>query len=91
MTLTFVLVRLQHAPIDTEKGASNMCDIFESGRIYDDTDHELDLIGSRSRRAQWRHKRTGPSYFKIGRKVKYAGDDLNAWFASNKVVTNDAA
>jgi hypothetical protein len=66
-------------------------DFFESGRIYDDADQELDLIGSKSKRAQWRHKCIGPSYFKLGRKVKYAGDDLNAWFAGNKVVTNNAA
>ena len=64
---------------------------FESDRIYDDTDQELDLIGSKSKRAQWRHKCIGPSYFKFGRMVKYAGDDLLAWFACNMGVTNDAA
>lgn len=61
--------------------------VFETDRIYDDYDQELDLIADRSRRAQWRHRNVGPAYIKLGRKVKYHGADLSAWIAANRVTT----
>ncbi len=60
---------------------------FEPNRIYDDSDIELDLIASKSKRAQWRHRRFGPSFLKFGRRVKYHGADLNAWVDEHRVVT----
>lgn len=62
-----------------------MHDIFETDRIYDDYDQELDLIADRARRAQWRHRNVGPTYLKMGRRVKYFGADLNAWINANRV------
>ncbi|WP_275393912.1 MerR family transcriptional regulator [Aliiroseovarius sp. Z3] len=59
--------------------------IFENERIYDDTDPELDLIASRNKRAQWRHRRVGPAFVKFGRRVKYLGTDLNAFVEENRV------
>ncbi|MFT4013436.1 MAG: MerR family transcriptional regulator [Paracoccus sp. (in: a-proteobacteria)] len=65
-------------------------EVFESERIYDDADTELDLIAPRGKRAQWRHRRVGPNYLKMGRRVKYHGADLNAWIEANRVVTYPA-
>ena len=65
--------------------------VFENGRIYDDTDEELEIIASREKRAQWRHRRTGPSYIKFGRQVKYLGLDLNSWIEANRVETGNVA
>lgn len=62
-------------------------EIFDSNRIYDDYDQELDLIADRARRAQWRHRNFGPNYLKMGRRVKYYGADLNAWIEANRVST----
>lgn len=65
--------------------------VFENERLYDDCDDELDLIAPRGKRAQWRHRRVGPNYLKMGRRVKYHGADLNAWIAANRVVTYPAS
>lgn len=64
--------------------------IFEPDRIYDDTDEELNLIAPRGKRAQWRHRRVGPAFLKMGRRVKYSGDDLNAWIADNRIATQQS-
>lgn len=61
--------------------------IFEDDRIYDDTDLELDIIAPRSKRAQWRHRLTGPNFLRFGRRIKYHGADLNAWVTENLVET----
>ncbi|MHA3916390.1 MerR family transcriptional regulator [Halovulum sp. GXIMD14793] len=61
--------------------------IFEPDRIYDDTDDELDLIATRHKRAQWRHRRVGPAFMKFGRRVKYHGADLNAWVMDTRIET----
>ncbi|WP_341994754.1 hypothetical protein MRBLWH7_002406 [Microbacterium sp. LWH7-1.2] len=30
--------------------------------------------------AEWRYKKTGPRYYKVGRIIIYLFDDLEAWF-----------
>jgi len=65
--------------------------IFENERIYDDTDEELNIIASKDKRAQWRHRRVGPSFLKFGRKVKYHGLDLNSWVDASRIETSDVA
>ncbi len=30
--------------------------------------------------AEWRYKKTGPRYYKVGRIILYPFDDLEAWF-----------
>lgn len=69
----------------------NDVEVFDPKRIYDDYDQELDLIADRSRRAQWRHRNVGPTYLKMGRRVKYHGADLNAWIEANRVPTQQSA
>ncbi|MES0864522.1 MerR family transcriptional regulator [Ruegeria sp. SCPT10] len=64
---------------------------FKPTIFYDDTDEELDLIATRSMRAQWRHRRVGPKYAKFGRRVKYLGAHLNAWIDKNTIQTNEVA
>ena len=61
-----------------------MSDLFEEHRNYVLGDPELDLIGSREKLAQWRHKGVGPTYYKLGRKIIYRGTDLNAWAALHR-------
>jgi len=62
--------------------------IFDNTRNYVLGDPELDIIGTRERLAQWRHRGVGPAYYTLGRKIVYHGSDLNAWAESNRVETN---
>ena len=62
-----------------------MASIFENSRNYVLGDPELDLIGDRDKLAQWRHKRMGPAFYRLGRKIVYRGADLNAWAESGRV------
>lgn len=62
-----------------------MSNLFETNRNYVLGDAELNLIGDREKLAQWRHKNTGPAYYRLGRKIVYRGADLNAWADANRV------
>jgi hypothetical protein len=62
-----------------------MANLFEQNRNYVLGDEELELIGEREKLAQWRHKKIGPAFYKLGRKIIYRGADLNAWAESNRV------
>lgn len=62
-----------------------MADIFQDNRAYVLGDPELDIIGTREKLAQWRHRGCGPTYYTLGRKIVYRGTDLNAWAHSNRV------
>jgi len=64
-----------------------MTNLFEHNRNYVLGDAELDILGDREKLAQWRHKRIGPTYYKLGRKIIYRGADLNAWAEANRVET----
>jgi hypothetical protein len=63
----------------------NMAHLFEQNRNYLLGDSELDVLGNRAKLAQWRHKRTGPAYYRLGRKIIYRGADLNLWAEANRV------
>lgn len=76
---------IQYNEVDME------LEIFDPNRVYDDRDTELDMIASREKRAQWRHRRVGPNFLKFGRKVSYLGADLNAWVNHNRVTTQESA
>ncbi|MCK0104368.1 MerR family transcriptional regulator [Pseudohalocynthiibacter sp. F2068] len=62
-----------------------MLKLFDDTRSYTLGDSELELIGSREKLAQWRHYKTGPAYYTLGRKIIYSGSDLNAWAEANRV------
>ncbi|MEP4194329.1 MAG: MerR family transcriptional regulator [Aliishimia sp.] len=62
-----------------------MTNLFEQNRNYLLGDSELDLIGDTAKLAQWRHKRMGPAFYKLGRKIIYRGADLNAWAEAQRV------
>ena len=62
-----------------------MAYLFEQNRNYVLGDPELELIGDREKLAQWRHKKTGPAFYRLGRKIIYRGADLNAWAEANRV------
>lgn len=61
-----------------------MAKIFDNNRAYILGDPELRVLGSREKLAQWRHRRCGPPWIKIGRKVAYLGTDLNAWLEAQR-------
>lgn len=67
-----------------------MSSLFEENRNYVLGDPELELLGNREKLAQWRHKRKGPPYFKLGRKIIYRGADLNAWVGAHRVDPSNA-
>jgi hypothetical protein len=62
-----------------------MASIFDTNRNYVLGDAELELIGDRDKLAQWRHKNTGPAFYRLGRKIIYRGADLNAWAEASRV------
>ena len=64
--------------------------LFDNDRNYVLGDPELTLLGTKELLAQWRHRNTGPAFFKLGRKIVYRGEDLNAW-ANAQRVEPDAA
>ena len=66
-----------------------MIELFDRSRIYLLGDRELEILGSREKLAQWRHRNVGPAWCKIGRKVGYTGADLNAFIAANRVDPTD--
>lgn len=59
--------------------------LFDQNRNYVLGDPELEIIGDRDKLAQWRHKGSGPAYYKLGRKIIYRGADLNAWAEAQRV------
>ena len=62
-----------------------MATLFEQDRSYVLGDTELDVIGNREKLAQWRHKGTGPAYYRLGRKIIYRGVDRNTWVNARRV------
>jgi len=62
-----------------------MTSLFDNTRSYTLGDPELDLIGAREKLAQWRHKSVGPAFYRLGRKIIYRGEDLNAWAETQRV------
>jgi hypothetical protein len=61
-----------------------MANLSDDNRKYTLDDLELEIIGDRTKMAQWRHKGLGPAYYKLGRKVIYFGADLNVWAEANR-------
>jgi hypothetical protein len=64
-----------------------MAHLFEQDRNYVLGDEELELIGGHDKLAQWRHKKMGPAFYRLGRKIIYRGADLNAWAEAQRVDT----
>lgn len=62
-----------------------MANLFEDNRAYVLGDPELLVVGSPAKLAQWRHKGTGPAFYRLGRKIVYHGADLNAWADAGRV------
>ncbi|CTQ56330.1 hypothetical protein LP7551_04890 [Roseibium album] len=62
-----------------------MAELFDKNRNYVLGDPELEIIGSREKLAQWRHRNLGPAHYRLGRKIIYNGADINAWAQSCRV------
>ena len=59
--------------------------IFDPSRTFVLGDPELNIIGSRQLLAKWRHIGRGPVFYRLGRKIVYHGEDLNAWADAQRV------
>ncbi len=68
-----------------------MTDIFDSDRIFFLGDPELEVIGSREKLAQWRHRNVGPAFMRIGRRIGYHGSDLNAYLVAQRSDPNETS
>lgn len=62
-----------------------MAMLFDDERNYVLGDQELEIIGNTAKLAQWRHKKRGPAFYTLGRKIIYRGADLNAWAECQRV------
>ena len=65
-----------------------MTQVFDNSRTYVLGDPELEFFGSKQKLGKWRYQKFGPAWIKIGRKILYAGSDLNAWIESNRTDPN---
>ena len=65
-----------------------MAQMFDDDRTYVLGDPELESLGSKQKLCKWRYQKFGPAWIKIGRKVLYAGSDLNSWLASRRIDPN---
>ena len=65
-----------------------MAQMFDNDRTYVLGDPELEFLGSKQKLCKWRYQKFGPAWIKIGRKVLYAGSDLNSWLASRRIDPN---
>lgn len=68
-----------------------MTKIYDESRIYFPEDKEMRILGTVEKLAQWRHYNRGPAYIRIGRKVGYHGEDLNAYLAAQRTDPNAVA
>ncbi len=59
--------------------------MFQDDKFYCTDDPALLVIGSRQTLAHWRCQGRGPAYSKAGRRVLYAGSELNLWIAAQTV------
>lgn len=65
--------------------------LFDDRRNYQPDDAEvIEAMGSKSKQAQMRHRGTGPSYYRLGRKILYRGTDLNAWADAQRIESSAA-
>ena len=61
--------------------------MFNDSEIYRVGDKQLDRIGRPSTLARWRVNGQGPCYAKLGGRIAYKGEDLNAWIDAQKIQT----
>lgn len=65
--------------------------MFDETKLYQTDDPALEVLGTYSTLAQWRMRKYGPRFHKFGKRVLYAGKDLNDWLAAHRVETADPA
>ena len=61
-----------------------MTNIYDEDRVFFPEDDEMRLLGSVEKLAQWRHRRAGPAFIRIGRRIGYHGTDLNAYLSKQR-------
>ena len=64
---------------------------FEDGTLYRPSDPKLAELLPYSTLATYRHEGRGPRYIKVGARIFYRGEDLNAWLATLVVEPPNAA
>jgi hypothetical protein len=68
-----------------------MAKIFNPDRLFFLGDPELEVIGSREKLAQWRHRKVGPAFIRVGRRIGYHGSDLNAYLTAQRTDPSEVA
>ena len=58
---------------------------FDNEKFYTVRDPEIRVIGAPDTLNRWRCIGTGPKFHRFGRRVLYAGADLNAFVAQNVI------
>lgn len=59
--------------------------MFDPAKLYPANDPEIEVLGTYSTLASWRHEGRGPAFIKVGTRVLYRGSDLNSWLESRTV------
>ena len=59
--------------------------MFQDTKLYLTDDPELTAIWSASTLANWRYERRGPAFSKTGKRIIYAGRDLNDFIQRHRV------
>jgi hypothetical protein len=62
-----------------------MTNIFDDNKLYSPEDPELRIFGSKDKLAQWRYFGRGPAFYKIEKRIRYDGRDLNAYLQAQRV------
>ena len=62
-----------------------MKNIFDDNKLYAPEDQELRIFGPKDKLAQWRYFGRGPAFYKIEKRIRYHGKDLNAYMDAHRV------
>ena len=62
-----------------------MKNIFADNKMYSPEHPDLRIFGSKDKLAQWRHFGRGPAFYKIEKRIRYRGSDLNAYLNAQRV------
>lgn len=68
-----------------------MANVFDDDRVYFPEDTELRVLGTVEKLAQWRYRKRGPAFIRIGRRIGYHGTDLNGYISARRVIPNGEA
>ena len=59
--------------------------MFDPDTLYTPDDLVARKVATYSTLSTWRHERKGPAFIRAGKRVLYAGKDLNYWISEQRV------